>query len=202
MLTSRLLLVICFAFTLVGCGGPKLNALGADDVIVAFGDSLTAGVGTSLENSYPSVLADLSGINVVNAGVSGETTSEGLVRLPEVLAEHNPSLLILLEGGNDILQNQNSSRIQQNLERMVQIAFDRGVPVVLIGVPEKSLFSNAAPFYRDLAEKYDLVFDEGVVASLMRSPSKKSDAVHFNAEGYADMAAEIYALLSNNGAFN
>ncbi len=202
MLTSRSLLTIWFAFVLVGCGGPKLDALGADDVIVAFGDSLTAGVGTSLENSYPSVLAELSGLNVVNAGVSGETTSEGLVRLPEVLEEHHPSLLILLEGGNDILQNQSKSKIKRNLEKMIQVAFDRGLPVVLIGVPEKSLFSNAAPFYGDLAEKYDLVFDESVVASLMRSPSKKSDAVHFNAQGYADMAAEIYALLSDNGALN
>ena len=121
MLGLRALVWICFAFTLLGCGGPKLGALGADDVIVAFGDSLTAGVGTSLENSYPNVLAELSGLNVVNAGVSGETTSEGLARLPEVLEEHNPSLLILLEGGNDILQNQKSSRIQQNLDRMIQL---------------------------------------------------------------------------------
>lgn len=202
VLELRALLIIWFAFVLVGCGGPKLNALSTNDVVVAFGDSLTAGVGTSTGNSYPSVLAELSGIKIVNAGVSGETTSEGLVRLPEVLEDHHPSLLILLEGGNDILQNQNKRRIEQNLDSMIQVAIDRGIPVVLIGVPEKNLFSNSAPFYRDLAEKYDLVFDESLVASLMRDPSKKSDAVHFNEDGYADMAAEIYELLSDNGAFN
>ena len=172
------------------------------DVIVAFGDSLTEGVGTNKENSYPSVLAKLSGLNVINSGVSGETTSEGLVRLPYVIEEYKPSLLILLEGGNDILQNQSPRTIEQNLEKMILMARNQGIQLVLIGVPEKSLFSSSAPFYNDLAEKYDLVFDSSLIASLLRSPSKKSDSIHFNEEGYALLAEGIYDLLLDNGALN
>lgn len=187
---------------LAACEAPKLDALSSADVIVAFGDSLTAGVGVNAESSYPARLSELSGIKVINAGVSGETTSEGLVRLPQVIEEHNPGLLILLEGGNDILQNKSDKLIAQNLDKMIQIALERDIQVVLIGVPEKSLFSRSAPFYRDLAEKHKLVFDANLVGNLMRSPSMKSDSVHFNKEGYTKMAEEIYALLSDNGAFN
>ena len=198
----RTYLIALLAFVLIGCDSPRLNPLSGNDVVLAFGDSLTVGVGTIEENSYPRVLGEISGVNVVGSGVSGETTSEGLVRLPEVIREYNPSLLVLLEGGNDILQNVDYSLIERNLDRMIQIALDQGIQVVLIGVPEKSLFSSSAPFYRDLAEKHDLVFDSDLVSDLMRSPSKKSDSIHFNEEGYADLAEGIYDLLSSHGAIN
>ena len=197
----RIFFVACLVFISAGCDSPKLNPLNSNDVIVAFGDSLTVGVGANKENSYPSVLAELSGINIINSGVSGETTSEGLVRLPRVIDEYNPSLLILLEGGNDILQNQDYDRIEDNIDKMIHIALDKGVQVVLIGVPEKSLFSSSAPFYSDLAEKYDLVFEPDLIGSLMRSRSKKSDPIHFNEEGYAELAEGIFELLSDSGAF-
>ena len=77
--TSILLLVI-WSITLPGCGSPKLEPIADDGVILAFGDSLTAGVGAGSEHSYPSVLAELSGLKVVNAGVSGEMSDEGLER--------------------------------------------------------------------------------------------------------------------------
>ena len=198
----RIIFISVLALTLLACDTPKLNELNDSDVIVAFGDSLTEGVGTNKENSYPSVLAKLSGLNVINSGVSGETTSEGLVRLPYVIEEYKPSLLILLEGGNDILQNQSPRTIEQNLEKMILMARNQGIQLVLIGVPEKSLFSSSAPFYNDLAEKYDLVFDSSLIASLLRSPSKKSDSIHFNEEGYALLAEGIYDLLLDNGALN
>ncbi len=198
----RIFLIACSFFILAACGSPKLDPLGSGDVIVAFGDSLTAGVGTDKENSYPSKLAELSGFKVVNSGVSGETTSQGLLRFPQVIEQHDPSLIILLEGGNDILKNKNYSEIERNLEAMIKMALDAGIQVVLIGVPEKKLLSNSAPFYSELAKKYDLVVDSNLIGGLMRSPSKKSDPIHFNEKGYAEMAEGIYALLSKNGAFN
>lgn len=196
----KIIITILLALTLSACDTPKLNKLSNQDVIVAFGDSLTMGVGTEEEFSYPSVLAELSGIEVINEGISGETTSEGLERLPDVLDEYNPSLLILIEGGNDILRNKDYNQIKNNLDQMIQLTLARGTQVVLIGVPEKRLFSNTAPFYEALAEKYDLVFDDSLIGGLMRSPSKKSDPIHFNAEGYYSMAEEILNILSDNGA--
>jgi lysophospholipase L1-like esterase len=65
-----------------------------------------------------------------------------------------------------------------------------------------NLLSNFAALYSELAEEYDLVFDSSLIGGLMRSPSKKSDAVHFNKQGYSFMAQEMYELLSENGVIN
>lgn len=67
---------------LTACSGPAMEPLERDEAILAFGDSLTEGMGASREQSYPSRLAELSGHPVVNAGVSGEVTAEGVERLP------------------------------------------------------------------------------------------------------------------------
>lgn len=187
------------ALTLHGCGSPKLAPI-AGGTILAFGDSLTAGVGVSREHSYPSVLGKLTGMSVINAGVPGETTDEGLKRLPGVLDRTHPALMILIEGGNDILQNRSLSETKHNLRGMIELARSRGIEVVLIGVPQKALFSDSAPIYAELAERFKLVFDGDLIAGLERSPSLKSDRVHFNAKGYRRMAKSIQALLINSGA--
>ncbi|NNM14640.1 MAG: arylesterase, partial [Gammaproteobacteria bacterium] len=90
---------------LAACGAKPLSPLSQNATIVAFGDSLTQGVGTTRDKSYPAVLAEISGRNVINAGISGETTTEGLGRFASVLEQNAPELVILIEGGNDILRN-------------------------------------------------------------------------------------------------
>lgn len=203
LLHIRLLQFIAAALTtllLSGCSEPKLEPIKYGGTILAFGDSLTFGVGTAQTHSYPAVLAELSGLNVINAGISGETTESGLKRLPLELDRTAPDLIILIEGGNDILQNKSEFSIKSNLRKMIELAQSRDIPVVLIGVPQKRLFSDSAPLFQELAEDYQLVFDGTLIGSLLRSPSSKSDHVHFNTEGYRKMAESIYELLSDNGA--
>ncbi len=184
---------------IVGCSSPELEPLPPGSRILAFGDSLTYGVGADLENSYPAVLARLTGLEVINAGVSGETTTEGLARLERELEEKRPALLILLEGGNDILRNHSPARIKSNLAAMISQAETRDIPVVLLGVPEKKLFSSSAPVYEELAAEYNVIFDAGLVAGLLRNPLYKSDPVHLNAQGYRKMAESIFELLEDSG---
>lgn len=197
----------CLRFSMIGaavllaaCGSPELKPLGPGDRILAFGDSLTFGTGVNAEQSYPSVLARLSGLDVINAGIPGETAAQGAKRLPAELEATQAALVILIEGGNDILRNRNSDLIKADLERMIRLIQQSGIPVVLLGVPEKKLFSDAAPFYRELAEQYSLVFDGELIGRLMRTPSLKSDPIHFNAAGYREMAESIYQLLRDSGA--
>ena len=146
------------------------------------------------------MLANLTGRSVINAGVSGETTAQGLLRLSTVLEQTTAKLIILIEGGNDILRNQSLSQSKQNLAQMIELAQSHGLEVVLIGVPEKKLFSNAAPMYTELAAQYNLVFDGKLIATLIRQAKYKSDSVHFNQAGYQAMAQEIVALLEEHGA--
>ena len=177
-----------------------LLPLPEDGVILAFGDSLTAGVGASADQSYPSALEALSARRVVNAGVSGETTDGGLRRLPSVLRDVSPDLMILMQGGNDILRSVNAQRTRDNLSAMIELAQGAGVAVVLIGVPDKMLFSDSAAFYQELAESRDLVFLDGELAALLRNSRYKSDPIHLNAQGYALLAEAIYEALQDYGA--
>jgi len=83
---------------------PVFNKLSQEAIILAFGDSLTYGTGASKGANYPSVLSALSTHTVINAGISGEISSNGLSRLPALLDKHQPELLILIHGGNDMLR--------------------------------------------------------------------------------------------------
>jgi len=196
----KLLISLLAVLLLSACDEAKLTPLPHDGVILAFGDSLTVGVGTSASNSYPAVLTQLTGLQVINRGISGETTAGGLQRLASVLSETNPDLLILIEGGNDILRNKKSAQTKANLAAMIKLTQNQNIAVVLLGIPEKKLFSNSAPFYEELAEEFELVFDPDLMTGLLRTPSYKSDPIHLNDQGYKKMAEGIRDLLSENGA--
>ncbi len=187
-------------FLLQGCSDSRLEPLSDSAVILAFGDSLTVGVGASTAQNYPSILGQLSGKNVVASGVSGEVSAQGRERLKDELARVRPDLLILLHGGNDILRNRPDAELARNLDAMILQAQGLGIPVVLLGVPEKRLFSDAAPLYAELAERHDLVFIEDLLAGLLRNPAMKSDAVHLNARGYRALAEGIHRVLQEEGA--
>ena len=201
-MSQHKLMVYCFClFLLQACSDtPSLRYIPEEGVILAYGDSLTVGVGASESHSYPNILAQLSGRQVISSGVSGEQTSGGLKRLSAVLDEVNPDLMILLQGGNDILRNQNLIQAKHNLAAMIELAISRDTEVVLIGVPEKKLFSSAAPMYQELADEFDLVFSDDILSSLIRKNEFKSDAVHLNRKGYYKMAESIHLLLVEHGA--
>lgn len=193
-------LITILCFQLAACSDYSLPKLEKSSVILAFGDSLTLGEGVDRVDSYPAVLARLTGVKIINAGVSGETSSEGLQRLPELLEKHEPDLLILLEGGNDILRKVPESAIQQNLATMIELAQLKGIAVLLVGVPEKKLFGDSLDLYSELAEAYQIPVEDDIVASLIKRPSMKSDYVHFTRQGYQALAEAIYKKLQETGA--
>lgn len=176
---------------LAACGEPGFRPLAAGETILAFGDSLTEGRGVSPAQSYPSVLASLSGHPVINGGVSGELSQAGRARLPALLAEHRPALVILLEGGNDMLRGSGEGALKANLAAMIEAVQGSGAQVLLVAVPRKSLFADGAPLYGELAQQYGLVLDNDSLGELLRTPGLKSDAVHLNAQGYGALAERL-----------
>lgn len=187
---------------LAGCGGgtPKVAKLSASDVVLAFGDSLTYGTGAKPEESYPAVLAQLTGRNVIRAGVPGEQTAGGLQRLPGVLDEHQPKLVIVCLGGNDMLRKGSRPLIEANLREMLKTIRSRGMDAILVGVPEPGLITSAPEFYEKLAKEFGIPYEGKVVTSVLYKPELKSDPIHPNADGYRKMAEAIAKLLRDAGA--
>jgi acyl-CoA thioesterase I len=179
---------------LAGCGSssPQLSKLAVSDVIVAFGDSLTYGTGAADHESYPAVLSQLINRQVVRAGVPGEVTAQGLHRLPQVLEEHRPRLVIVCLGGNDMLRKVPVPDIKSNR--------DQGIAVVLVGVPQPALITSAPEFYAELAREFALPYEGKVVTNVLYSSELKSDPIHPNAKGYRRMAEALAELLRKSGA--
>jgi len=203
--TAALLRSLALALSLsalAACGDapPPLPRLGADDVVLAFGDSITYGTGARPEESYPEVLAQLIGRRVAGAGVPGEITANGLQRLPEVLDEVKPKILLLCLGGNDMLRKVEPVAIEANLRTMVRIARDRGIAVVLIAVPKPALFGGNAAFYQTIARENDLPLESKILKDILFDNEFKADPIHPNAKGYQRLAEAVAALLRRTGA--
>ena len=192
------LLVLLF---LVSCQGEqKLSSLRPNDVILAFGDSLTEGAGVAPELSYPAQLSRLLGREVINAGVSGEVSADGARRLPGLLDRDDPALLILCHGGNDLLRKLDRQQLRDNLRRMYEAADQRGINVVLVAVPAPGLLLKDVDLYRELGDELKIPVLTGVLGELLGDNQYKSDAVHLNAQGYRKLAEGIADLLQRNGA--
>lgn len=186
---------------LVACGGgPSVSPLETSATVLAFGDSLTRGTGAPAGSGYPEALADMTGLRVINAGIPGEVSSLGRERLPDLLAEHRPALVVLVHGGNDTLRRMPAGQTRENLEAMVGEIRAAGADVVMLGVPGRNLTLSAPAYCSEVADGLDVPIDLDTLPSLMRDRSVKSDPVHFNAEGYRRMAEGVRDLLIDAGA--
>ena len=135
-------LILFLAFLLSSCSGPQLEPLAAEASILAFGDSLTYGTGTSRDKAYPAVLESMIKHKVINAGIPGEISAKGLSRLPGLITQHRPALIIICHGGNDILRKMDLSKTKNNIQQMINLARQNEIQVILVGVPEFGLFLN------------------------------------------------------------
>ena len=203
---SRLAGITALLLLAIGLGAcsenkPQLPLLSADAVILAFGDSLTFGTGANSEHSYPAELARLTGLTVINAGIPGEVTAQGVRRLPALLDRYKPQLLLLCHGGNDLLRKIGTAMTRDNIEKMISEADQRAIPTLLIGVPQPALmFLEAAPIYNEIAEQHGLVYEGEILPEVEADNKLKSDRIHPNAEGYRRMADAISELLRQSGA--
>ena len=181
------------------------QAGGAPPVIVAFGDSLTAGLGVPVEQAYPARLEQklrAAGYphRVINAGVSGDTTAGGLRRVGAVLALQ-PAIVILELGANDGLRGIGLDEIRANLEAIIRRLRAAGVAVVLAGM---KLPPNYGPAYTDrFAAMYDrLAREQGVVLMpffldgvAARPEFNQPDGIHPTAEGYQIIVEKLWPIV-------
>ena len=178
----------------------RMTTLSPHDTILAFGDSLTHGYGTRSDESYPYVLSRLSGFKVINAGINGETSREGLERLPDLLQDSSIKLMILCMGGNDIIQRKSYEQLKANLKTMIQMAKEKDIEVLLVSVPEFGMFGlSSLSLYKEVADEEGIPVIDSLLADILNDRSLKNDQVHPNAKGYKRMAEEIFRTLKKHG---
>ena len=190
--------LVLFFLLSVSCSeqSAQYSALPPGATILAFGDSLTAGNGALKNKNYPAILQKLSGYQVINAGVSGEISARGLKRLPGLLEKHQPALVIICHGGNDILKKHDLSKTQSNLVKMIELARSYSSNVMLIAVPKPSLILSPPPLYQQVADSTKVIYDAETISSVLGKRELKSDTYHPNAAGYAVIAERIYQQLA------
>ncbi len=198
----KTLIFVLLLLSLVACdnGGNSLTFMRPNDVTLAFGDSLTVGVGTRPDLSYPAQLSRLISRKVVNGGVSGEVSAAGVSRLPALLDKEDPELLLICHGGNDILQKLDREKLRTNLRRMYEAANQRGIKVVMIAVPQLGFGLQEVPIYRELATELSIPLLSGTLKGLLSESQYKSDPIHLNDKGYRKLAEAIADLLAEKGA--
>ena len=174
--------------------------------ILFLGDSLTEGLGVSKKDAYPSLIQQLiktklnKDIKIINAGVSGSTTSDGLDRLKWYL-KTKPDIIFIALGANDGLRGLNLNQSEKNLEKIIKLALDSKAKVVLVGmlIPPNYGFEYSKKFenmYIKLKEKYNLKFMPFLLKDVAGEKSlNQADGIHPNEKGHKIIANNLFEFL-------
>ena len=204
------LIYLLFIFTLVSCGksAEKYAAIPQGATVLILGDSLSYGTGANAGEDYPSLLAKTTAWKIINEGVPGDTTAGGLERLPALIQQHQPKLLIVELGGNDFLHKVPQTKIIANLKAILANAKAAGVPTALVAIPEVSALRAAIgnlqdhPLYEKLAQETATPLITEVFSAVLSDNVLKADQIHPNAKGYVEVGKIMDEKLKELGFLN
>lgn len=159
--------------------------------IIAFGDSLVYGYGATEGNDFVSLLSSRIGLPIINAGISGNTTADGVARLKTDVLDQNPRTVIVVLGGNDFLRRVPKSETLKNIRTIVEQIKSTGARVVLIGT-SRLVYDRD---YEDIAKEFDVIFVPHVMDRILNDKKLMSDAIHPNDAGYKIFADTVEPYL-------
>lgn len=162
--------------------------------IVAFGDSLVEGTGATPGHDFPSLLSQLINQPIINMGVSGNTSAQGLVRADAVNAL-DPKVVLVLFGGNDFLRKVPIAETFKNIDDIVVKIQDGGAVVLLLGIQGGILSDQYDEYFQEIAKKRGTLYVPNVLGGLIGHNEFMSDAIHPNDAGYKKIADKILPIL-------
>jgi lysophospholipase L1-like esterase len=191
---------------LAGCGRKpvRAQAIPAGATVLALGDSLTSGVGAGTDSAYPAVLQRLTGWKVTNAGISGDTSTGALQRLPGLLRQHRPALVIVSIGGNDFLRRQSADATRSNVRKICADAQASGAQVLLVAIPELTLLATMGrlsdhAMFEEIASDLRIPLHGKGWSGVLADASLRSDQIHANAAGYERFTLGLVDTLKDTG---
>lgn len=170
------------------------NADSIGETIVCFGDSLTYGTGATKGMDYPSQLSKLIGIEVINAGVPGDTTAKALNRIDKII-NMNPRIVLITLGGNDLKNKVKKEIAFKNLEQVIHMIQKNGALVIIGGIDVPFWGRGFSRAYVELSEKTGSVLIQNIFKDIIGKPQLMSDSIHPNGQGYTIMANHFYKAL-------
>ena len=162
--------------------------------IIAFGDSLVVGAGATGGNDFVSLLSKKIGQDIINLGVNGDTTANGLARMSE-LNRYRPKVVLLLLGGNDHLRKVPIEMTFENLGKIIENIQSRDAVVLLLGVKGNLFGDKFAPEFDKLHKKYGTAYIPDVLDGLFGNGEFMEDPIHPNDAGNRVIAERIYLVL-------
>jgi len=172
----------------------NINSKGKN--IICFGDSITFGYGVNPGEDYPSALKKMVSRPVINAGVDGDTSSDGLKRIKEDVLAKDPYIVLIEFTGNDFIKNVPVDLTIANIKEMVLRAQEKGAMVAIVDVSAGLFLLEYRLKLFKLAWETDAIFVPAVLTKIITSPNMKSDFMHPNATGYILVAQRIYNRIS------
>ena len=163
--------------------------------VVAFGDSLISGVGATSGNDFISLLSERLNTKIINLGVPGNTTADGLARLEEV-HEQKPGIVLVLFGGNDFLRRVPKEKTFSNLQKIIDSIHDQGSLVLLLGVKGGILADGYDKEFSALAKKNKTAYVPNVLKGILGKANLTADQIHPNDAGYQKIADQVYPILA------
>lgn len=178
--------------------------------LLVLGDSLSAAYGMPPEDGWVRLLdqklaqqtmQQLKNVRAINASLSGETTSGGLQRLPDLLAQHQPAYVIIELGANDALRGQNLIQTQTNLARMIELSQQQGAKVMLLGIRLPPNYGPAfdrrvAQMYQQLSVQYQVLLDPFFLEDVaLNRDLMLDDGLHPNAAAQPVILARLWPQL-------
>lgn len=201
-------ILLLLIFIAACSSGEKYAAIPQGATVLILGDSLSYGTGANQGEDYPTLLAKTTGWKIINEGIPGDTTAGGLTRLPNLLEESQPQLLIVELGGNDLLRQVPQSQVIANLKAILLLAKTQNVKTILVAIPEINPLKAAVrslddhPLYETIAQETATPLVTEVFSEVLSDNRLKSDQIHPNAAGYAVVSAEMYEALQDLGFAN
>ena len=164
------------------------------DTVVMFGDSLIEGVGASKGYTLPELLSEKINTPIINMGIKGQTSKEGLARINSII-DLDPKVVMILFGGNDYLHDVKPHTTFKNIDDMVAILQEFGAVVVLLGIQGGILTDPYEEEFKKIAHNRGALYVPSVLDGIIGEESLMSDEVHPNDIGYALIADKIYPVL-------
>lgn len=202
-------LVALISIFLAACGEEQhYTPLPETATVAILGDSLSYGTGAAKGQDYPSLLAANTGWNIINAGVPGDTSADGLERLQDLLDNYEIDLLIVELGGNDFLKRVPEAETMQNLKSILTEIKANNIQPLLVAIPEFSPFGAAVgslsdhSLYKKLAKETDTPLIEDIFSDVLAKNGLKADPIHPNAEGYRVIEENLRKALAKKGFMN